>query len=88
MGLPEIVVSMRGVMKIMSPIFFSENISLVILKFTYMMGTSCTKLRLFFHKLPSINAISTLLCEMLCAGHAKLFSLKQCSSLCMLCFSS
>ena len=61
MGLPEIVVSTRGGMKIISPIFFSENISLVILKFTYMMGTSFTKLRLFFHELPNINALSPLL---------------------------
>jgi hypothetical protein len=28
------------------------------------------------------------LCEMLCAGLVKLFSLKHWSSLCMLCFSS
>ena len=67
--------------------FFSENISLVILKFTCMMGTSCTKLR-FFHIFSSISALSPLLCELLRAGHVKLFSLKHWSSLCMLCFSS
>jgi len=61
MGLPEIVVSTRGGMKIISQFFFSENISLVILKFTYMMGTSFTKLRLFLHELPNINALSPLL---------------------------
>jgi hypothetical protein len=60
MGLPEIVVSVRGGTKIMPPIFFLVNISTVILKFTYVMGTSCTKLRLFFHILCSIIALSPL----------------------------
>jgi hypothetical protein len=77
-----------GGMKIIPPFFFSENISLVVLKFTCMMGTSCTKLILFFQKFSSISALSPLLCEMLCAGLVKLFYLKHWSSLCMLCFSS
>ena len=80
MDLPEIEVRKRGAMRIMPPIFFSESISTVILKFVYMMGTSYTKLRLSFHKLSNINSLSPLLCEMLCAAHV-LFSPKHWISL-------
>jgi len=45
------------------------------MKFTYTMGTSFTKLSLFFHKLLFImNTFFSLLSEMLYTGHVTLFA--------------
>lgn len=54
---------------------FSESMISVAIKFTYGMGTSLTKLRLFFHKVSFIiNTLSPLLHEMLYAGRMKFFA--------------
>jgi hypothetical protein len=44
------------------------------MKFTYIVGTHFTKLRLFFHKVCFINTLFPPLSKMLCAGHAKFFA--------------
>jgi hypothetical protein len=67
-------VHMRGGTKVM-PIFFSETIITIIMKLTYIMGTSFTNLRLFFHKVSFIiNALLPPLHEMLYTGRVKLFA--------------
>jgi hypothetical protein len=56
-------------------IVFSETVITVVMKFTYIMGTSFTKLRLFFHKvLFIINTLFQPLCEVLYTSHIKLFA--------------
>ena len=37
--------------------FLSDNTITVVLTFAYIMGTSCTKFRLFFHKFPFISFV-------------------------------
>jgi len=55
--------------------FFSGSIISVAMKFTYSMGTSLAKLRLFFHKISFIiNTLFPLLCEMLYASPMKFFA--------------
>jgi hypothetical protein len=59
----------------MPPIIFSENIITSIMKRTYFVGISFTKLGLFFHKLAFIiNIIYPLLREILYAGLEQLFA--------------
>jgi hypothetical protein len=62
-------------MKVMPPIFFSETIITVVMKFAYVMGIYFTKLSLFFHKVFFIiETLFPLLCEMVYAGLTKLFA--------------
>ena len=73
MGVPEMVISTMGDMKVISPVFSGETIITVIMKFTFIMGTSCTELRLLFHKSSFIvNTLFQPLCETLYAGCTKL----------------
>jgi len=62
-------------------IFSSAIITTVLMKLTYIMGTSFTKLRLLFHSLLYYRqTFFPPLCEMLYAGHIKLFA--EVSELC------
>ena len=55
--------------------FFSDTITTLVTKFTHIMGTSFTKLRLLLHKVPFIiNKLYPPLHEMLYAGHIQLFA--------------
>jgi hypothetical protein len=64
-----------GCTKVMPPIFLSEAIITVTMKFTYIMGPCLTKLRLFFHKVFSIvNLHFPFLRKMPYAGSVKLFA--------------
>jgi hypothetical protein len=65
---------MRGGTKVMPPIFFSETIITIIMKFMHNMGTSFKNLRLFFHKFFLIFNKLFPLCEMLYEGRIKLFA--------------
>jgi len=57
-------------MKVMLPIFLSETIITIIMKFTHVMGVSFKKLRLFFHRVSVIiNTVFLPLCALLYAGH-------------------
>jgi hypothetical protein len=55
---------MRGSMRVvMLPIFLSETIITMVMKFTGSMGTSCTKLRLFFHH---VSFFCMCVCDSVC----------------------
>jgi len=55
--------------------FFSETIVTIITKFTHIVGTSCTKLRSFSHKICfTVNTIFISLRETLCADRVKPFA--------------
>jgi hypothetical protein len=58
----------------MLPIFFSVTIITVTIKSTYVMGTCFIKLRLFFHKVSSIDTLFPPLLETLYAGRLQLFA--------------
>jgi hypothetical protein len=66
---------MKVSMKVMPPIFFSESIITIIVKFAYTMGSSFIKLRLFCHKVCFIiNTFFPPLHEMLYASSVELFT--------------
>lgn len=67
-------VKMSGGKKVMPSILFFRTIITIIMKFTYIMGTSFMKLRLFFHKVSSftVNKLFPPLRETLYASHIKL----------------
>ena len=61
--------------EIKPPFVFSKTIITIITKFTNIMGTYFTKLRLLFHNaFFIITTVFPLLCEPLYAGHTKLFA--------------
>ena len=62
-------------MKVIPPIFLSENIISGKIKFTYIMGTSFMKLTLCYHRVFFIvNTLFSPLREMHCAGCATLLA--------------
>jgi hypothetical protein len=63
---------MWGGMKVVPPLFFSESMITIVVKFTYIMGTSFTKFRLFVHKVSIISTLYPRLHETLYAGHVEL----------------
>jgi hypothetical protein len=71
----------RGVKKVMLPFFSRRYYNSSYNKFTYIMCSSFTKLRLFFHKVSSIiNTLFPPLRETLYAGRAKLSAERRSSS--------
>jgi hypothetical protein len=54
--------------------FSSETVCTIVLKFTYIMGKSFTKLMIFSHKIPIMNTLFPPLCEMLYSIHVKIFA--------------
>jgi hypothetical protein len=61
--------------EITPPIFLSETIITIVIKFTYIIGTVFINLRLFFHKFSFIiNTLFPPLQETLYAGRVKLFA--------------
>lgn len=66
---------MYVVTKVRPPIFFSENIITMIMKFAYSMAAAITNLRLFFHKIFfRMNMIFPHLPQTLYAGRVKVFA--------------
>jgi hypothetical protein len=65
----------KGGTKVTPPNFFSETTAAIIMKFTYIVGRSFTKLRLFFHEISfAIKTRLPHLPETLYAGRLKLFA--------------
>jgi GMP synthase PP-ATPase subunit len=65
---------MRGSMKVMRPSFVSENVITITMKFTCMIRTSFTVMRLFFHKTVIFNTLLPLLSKMLYINVVKFFA--------------
>jgi hypothetical protein len=56
---------MKGSTKAMPPIFFSENVIAITMKFTWMIHTSVAIMRIFFHKVSIIfNTLLPMLSKM------------------------
>jgi hypothetical protein len=53
----DFVSATSGSMKVMPPIFFSENVIAVAMKFTWMIHISFEIMRLFFHKVAIFNML-------------------------------